>query len=91
MDWTQSAVQVDRLIKGLSPHPGAWCLVGAERVRLLRSRVVPGQGAAGDVLGGLTIACGDGAVKITQVQREGKRAMSAEEALRGFDLGGRVG
>ncbi len=91
VDWTRPAVEVDRLIRGLSPHPGAWCIVGAERVRLLRSRVVPGRGAPGDVLAGLTIACGDTAIEVTEIQREGKRAMSAEEALRGFNLGGRMG
>ncbi len=91
VDWTRSAVEVDRLIRGLSPHPGAWCLVGAERVRLLRSRVVPGRGSPGDVLAELTIACGDTAIEVTEIQREGKRAMSDEEALRGFNLGGRMG
>ncbi|WP_457646911.1 methionyl-tRNA formyltransferase [Profundibacter sp.] len=86
VDWSKPAVEVDRLIRGLSPFPGAWCEVEGERLKLLRSRVVEGKGAAGQVLGGLRIACGDGAVEILQAQRQGKRPMEAEELLRGFEL-----
>jgi methionyl-tRNA formyltransferase len=87
VDWSRPAPEVDRKIRGLSPHPGAWCMIGAERVRLLRSRVVAGAGEPGTALGGFTIACGEGAVEITEVQREGKRSMPAAEALRGLVLG----
>ena len=90
VDWTQPATQVDRLIRGLSPFPGAWCDVAGERVKLLGARVVPRSGAAGQVLGGFTIACGDGAVEITRAQRAGKKAMAADEVLKGLDLGERV-
>jgi len=86
VDWSKPAAEVDRLIRGLSPFPGAWCEVEGERLKLLRSRVVEGKGAAGQVLGGLRIACGDGAVEILQAQRQGKRPMEAEELLRGFTL-----
>ncbi len=86
VDWTKPAVEVDRQIRGLSPFPGAWCEVEGERLKLLRSRVVEGKGSAGQVLGGLQIACGDGAVEILQAQRQGKRPMEAEELLRGFEL-----
>ncbi len=91
VDWSKPAVEVDRLIRGLSPFPGAWCEVDGERLKLLRSRVVEGKGAAGQVLGGLRIACGDGAVEILQAQRQGKRPMDAEELLRGFKLPKRLG
>ncbi|MDR5652829.1 methionyl-tRNA formyltransferase [Ruixingdingia sedimenti] len=90
VDWTRPAAEVDRLIRGLSPFPGAWCGIGGERVKLLRSRLVPGQGAPGQVLGGLTIACGTGAVDITLAQREGKRPMPPEDFLRGFTLPARL-
>ncbi|HGG64181.1 MAG TPA: methionyl-tRNA formyltransferase [Rhodobacteraceae bacterium] len=86
VDWTKPAVGVDRQIRGLSPFPGAWCEVEGERLKLLRSRVVEGKGSAGQVMGGLQIACGDGAVEILQAQRQGKRPMEAEELLRGFEL-----
>ncbi|WP_415394072.1 methionyl-tRNA formyltransferase [Paracoccus sp. SJTW-4] len=86
VDWTRPAAEVDRLIRGLSPFPGAWCLAAGERLKLLRSRVVAGSGAPGEVLGGFTVACGEGAVDITEVQREGRRAVPAAEALRGMAL-----
>ncbi len=86
VDWTQPAKIVDRQIRGLSPFPGAWCMAGAERVKLLRSRAVPGDGVPGQLLGHLTIACGTGAVRVTLAQREGKRAMDGGEVLRGLNL-----
>jgi methionyl-tRNA formyltransferase len=91
VDWPLPAVQVDRLIRGLSPFPGAWCLMGGERVKLLRSRVVAGSGAAGQVLGGFTVACGDGAVEILTAQREGKKPQSQADFLRGAALPERLG
>ena len=86
VDWTRPAVEVDRLIRGLSVFPGAWTLAGGERLKLLRSRVVPGNGAPGQVLGALVIACGDGAVEVLEAQREGRRAGPAVEVLRGWQL-----
>ena len=86
VDWSRPAVDVDRLIRGLSPFPGAWCDVAGERVKLLRSRVVAGAGVPGQVLSGFTVACGDGAVEVTQIQRAGKKPMAADDALRGLTL-----
>jgi methionyl-tRNA formyltransferase len=73
IDWTLPAAEVARLIRGLSPFPGAWCDVA-------------GAGVPGEVISGFTVACGEGAVEITRVQREGKKAMAADEVLRGMDL-----
>ena len=71
-------------IRGLSPFPGAWFELGGVRIKALRSTRGEGKGAPGTVLDDhLTIACGDGAVRLTQVQREGKQPMTAEEFLRG--------
>jgi methionyl-tRNA formyltransferase len=86
VDWTRPAEEVDRLIRGLSPFPGAWVEVNGERVKLLRSRLAEGKGSPGQVLQGFTIACGEGAVEITEAQREGKRPMPASEVLRGLIL-----
>ncbi len=86
VDWTRPAVEVDRLIRGLSPFPGAWTEVNGERVKLLRSRLAAGQGTPGQVLGGFTVACGEGAVEVLEAQREGKRPMPAAEVLRGLIL-----
>ncbi|MBD3763385.1 MAG: methionyl-tRNA formyltransferase [Rhodobacterales bacterium] len=91
IDWTRPAEQVARQIRGLSPFPGAWCLAGEERLKLLRARAVAGHGAPGQVLGGLTVACGSGAVQVTLAQREGKRPMPAEDILRGRPLPERLG
>ncbi|MBO9456496.1 methionyl-tRNA formyltransferase [Paracoccus sp. R12_1] len=91
IDWAQPAAEVDRKIRGLSPFPGAWCEISGERVKLLRSRLAPGAGAPGDVLGGFRVACSDGAVEITQAQRQGKRPMSADELLRGLILPAQLG
>ena len=90
IDWTRPAVEVDRQIRGLSPFPGAWCEIAGERVKLLQSELATGQGAPGQVLSGLTIACGTGAVAITLAQREGKRAMAPDDFLRGFALPDRL-
>ncbi|MDQ7775854.1 methionyl-tRNA formyltransferase [Paracoccus aminovorans] len=86
IDWTRPAEVVDRQIRALSPFPGAWCLVGEERVKLLRSRLAAGSGAAGTVLSGFTVACGTGAIEVLEAQREGKRPMPAAEVLRGLTL-----
>lgn len=83
IDWTASSVDIARQIRGLAPFPGAWCETPFGRLKLLSARAVAGQGRPGEVLHGLTIACGEGAVDIPDVQREGKRAMRAEELLRG--------
>ncbi|WP_208996056.1 methionyl-tRNA formyltransferase [Pseudovibrio ascidiaceicola] len=95
IDWSLPAEQVHNHIRGLSPFPGAWCEMelggkNPERVKILRSSLTDGSGAAGKVLvvddTTLTIACGSGAIKLVQVQRAGKKAMSAEEFLRGSKL-----
>jgi methionyl-tRNA formyltransferase len=91
VDWTRAAREVDRLIRGLSPAPGAWFEAGGERVRALRSRLAAGVGAPGEVLHGLTVACGEGAVEVTEVQRAGGRPLPAAEALRGWSPPARLG
>ena len=91
IDWTRPADQVDRQIRGLSPFPGAWCMIGDERVKLLSSSVTAGHGEPGTVLPDFTIACGSGAVRITLAQRAGKRPMTPDEMLRGWSLPPRLG
>jgi methionyl-tRNA formyltransferase len=92
IDFARPAREVHNHIRGLSPVPGAWLeMVGAggkrERVRVLRSGLTPGSGPPGTVLdGALAIACGEGAVRLITLQRAGKRAMSAEEFLRGWPV-----
>jgi methionyl-tRNA formyltransferase len=89
IDWTRSAGEVDRKIRGLSPFPGAWFTApsdkGPVRVKALLSRLADGEGAPGVLLDdGLLVACGEGAVRILRLQREGKGPQDAEVFLRGF-------
>ena len=84
IDWTKPWRDVHNHIRGLSPYPGAWFEIGGVRVKALRSTRGEGGGAPGTALDDhLTIACGDGAVRLTQVQRAGRQPMAAEEFLRG--------
>ncbi|MDB5658836.1 MAG: methionyl-tRNA formyltransferase [Cypionkella sp.] len=86
VDWSKPAVEVDRLIRGLSPFPGAWCEVHSERIKLLGSRLAEGSGLPGQLLGGFRVACREGAVDILMAQREGKRPMPAADILNGLKL-----
>jgi len=84
IDWAKPWSEVHNHIRGLSPFPGAWFELDGVRVKALRSTRAEGAGAPGTALDDrLTIACGEGAVRLTQVQRAGKQPMSAEEFLRG--------
>jgi methionyl-tRNA formyltransferase len=84
IDWTAPARETDLKIRGLSPFPGAWFTLNGARVKALLSRAEEGKGAPGAALDdSLLIACGDGAVRLLRVQREGKGAMAAEDFLRG--------
>jgi len=84
IDWSKPWSQVHDHIRGLSPFPGAWFELGGVRVKALRSTKGAGSGAPGAALDDrLTIACADGAVRLTHVQRSGKQPMAAEEFLRG--------
>ena len=96
--WTRPAWRVDRQIRGLSPAPGAWFEApssrGPIRIKALLSRRENGEGAPGEALDDrLLIACGEGAVRLLRVQREGREAADAAEFLRGFPIstGARLG
>ncbi|WP_343804692.1 methionyl-tRNA formyltransferase [Paenochrobactrum glaciei] len=88
IDWSKPAVTVHNTIRGLSPFPGSWCEMEiggkVERVKILRSHLAEGSGAAGTILDDkLTIACGEGAVQLLTLQRAGGKALQASEFLRG--------
>ena len=87
IDWSRPAVEVDRLIRGLSPFPGAWTETAGSRIKLLGSGAVSASGACGTVIATpLTIACGAGGVDITRAQRAGKAAQDIDTFLRGMPL-----
>ena len=87
IDFSKPASEVHNLIRGLSPFPGAWFeleLNGTRmRVKALRSTLADGTGEPGTIRPDLTICCGTGAIRLTEVQREGKGAMDAATFLRG--------
>ncbi len=88
IDFTLPAAEVHNHIRGLSPFPGAWFEIEVQgrpvRIKALRSTLAAGRGSAGTVLdGNLTIACGEGAVRLVTVQREGKGPMDGVTFLRG--------
>jgi methionyl-tRNA formyltransferase len=91
IDWAKPARAVLRHIHGLSPFPGAWCEMPIEaepvRVKILRCEIANGSGAAGDLLDDrLAVACGQGAIRVLELQRAGKAPMKAEDFLRGTPL-----
>lgn len=87
IDWQQPAQSVDRQIRGLSPFPGAWCEMKGKRVKVLQSTLVTQSGTPGEALDDeFLIACGQDAVRLTKLQREGKGPMDAQSFLRGFSL-----
>ena len=91
IDWSRPAREVLRHIHGLSPFPGAWCEMPVDgeqvRVKFLRCELAKGAEKPGELLDDrLTIACGDGAIRIRKLQRAGKAPMKAEEFLRGTPL-----
>ena len=85
IDWSRPAAELVRQVQGLAPFPGAWFEANGERIKLLAAEITTSHGAPGEVIDDqLTIGCGNGALRPTQVQRAGKGVMSAEELLRGF-------
>jgi methionyl-tRNA formyltransferase len=91
IDWSKPARAVLRHIHGLSPFPGAWSELANisenARVKILRCELAKGTGAPGEVLDDqLTIACGEGAIRILELQREGKARVQAADFLRGMPL-----
>ena len=91
IDWSRPAVEVDRHIRGLSPFPGAWFEGASEkgpvRIKALLSGVEGGSGVPGTALDDrLLIACGEGAVRLLKVQREGKGVQETGEFVRGFGV-----
>jgi len=85
IEWTQSWTKVHDHCRGLSPFPGAWFEhASAGRIKVLRSTKGSGTGEPGRVLdNALTVACGEGAVRLLELQREGRKPMRADEFLRG--------
>lgn len=90
LDWRQNAAVLERRVRALSPAPGAWFEHEGIRIRVLTAKIAEGgAGAApGHIIDDrLTVACGDGALRPTRLQRQGRSVMAADEFLRGYRLG----
>ena len=87
IDWSRPASELQRLVQGLAPFPGAWFEVDGERIKLLAAEPADDAGAPGTVIDNrMTIACGVGAMRPLLLQRAGRSAMDVDEFLRGFPV-----
>jgi methionyl-tRNA formyltransferase len=77
-------------VRALTPWPGSDFVLDGRRVRVLRAALAEGRGAPGEVLdcgpGRLVVACGEGALELLELQREGRAAMAAAAFLRGLPV-----
>ena len=84
LDFAASAEQAERQVRAFAPAPGAWFELAGERFRVLAAEVVAGSGAPGEVLDErMTIACGQGALRPSRIQRAGRPVMDVADLLRG--------
>lgn len=93
LDFSMPAEVLERKIRAFNPYPAVYFEFGGERYKILRAKVVDETGDAGAILDGagrLVIACGDKALEVTEIQRQGKKKMPTEELLRGMNFCGRV-
>lgn len=93
LDFSTPAEVLERKIRAFNPYPAVYFEYGGERYKILRAKVVDETGEAGAILDGagrLVIACGDKALEVTEIQRQGKKKMPTEELLRGMNFCGRV-
>lgn len=93
LDFSMPAEVLERKIRAFNPYPAVYFEFGGERYKILRAKVVDETGEAGAILDGagrLVIACGDKALEVTEIQRQGKKKMPTEELLRGMNFCGRV-
>ena len=91
INWTWSAIDIDRQIRALSPFPGAWCMLRGERVKILASELAVGEGMPGTILDfNLRVSCGLGAIKVLRLQLAGKNPQDAEAFVRNCGALGRL-
>jgi methionyl-tRNA formyltransferase len=87
IDWSRPAHEIDCHVRGLSLFPGAWSELKGERIKILNCEPAAGSGQPGTLLDdALTVSCGEGAIRLTRLQRPGKAAMTATDLLRGFPI-----
>lgn len=98
IDWSKSAHEIDCLIRGLNPWPIALTTLSGERLKVFAAEKANGRGEPGTVLEadpkkGLTVACGEGALRLTEIQLVGGKRMKATDFLRGhvIEVGTKLG
>lgn len=87
IDWSKTAPEIERRVRALTPWPGAWAMLGDERVKILEARVLEANARPGEIAlmgDGLAVGCGTGALIIQKLQREGKKPLTAEEFINGL-------
>jgi methionyl-tRNA formyltransferase len=87
LDWTQPAERLARQVRAFDPWPGAFFDLGGERLKVWGAMPVAASGPPGTVLDDrLTVACGEGALRLTRLQRAGGKALDADVFLRGYPI-----
>ncbi|MCX8016882.1 MAG: methionyl-tRNA formyltransferase [Rhodocyclaceae bacterium] len=90
LDWTRPAAELERQLRAFDPHPGCSAQLGATTLKLWRGELAQGAGQPGELLAvapeGITVACGEGALKLTELQKPGGRRLASADFLRGFPL-----
>lgn len=90
IDWRRSAAELDRHIRAFNPFPGAQALLGGQKVKLWRAAPVAGQGAIGQILSvdrqAVVVACADGALAISELQKAGGKRLPVQQFLAGNPL-----
>ncbi len=97
VDWSKSAAEIERAVRAYNPFPVAQTTLGGENLRLWRARPEGGKGAPGEILEasseGILVACGEGALRLEEVQKAGGKRLAAAQFLAGNPLraGDRLG
>ena len=90
IDWREPAEVIERRLRAFDPFPGASAVLGDAGLKCWRARCVPGQGVPGSVLAvsgeGVTVACGQGALQLTELQRGGGKRLAAQPFLQGMPI-----
>jgi methionyl-tRNA formyltransferase len=90
VDWAQDAAAVDRRVRAFNPSPGAAARIRGADLKIWSCSVAEGRGEPGEVLSadklGLRVACGEGALRVTELQRSGGKRLHTADFLRGFPL-----
>ena len=87
IDWQRPAPELFNMIRAFNPWPVAWSMLDDAPVKIWRAQVIDARGTPGEIISasdaGIDVACGDGALRLTDIQLPGKRAMPVADVLRG--------